>query len=347
MPIATKLLPVPSTYTRILLQRWPGFGAELLQGTGLNAAAVSLAPTISSAQQLQIFRNVAALAARERGADWALDFGHRLNVNSHGPLGEAALSAPSLGEGLEVLARFARVRAPFLEFHTQLSEESFLFQINSRLVPLGALELPLVEIVLQIAVSFTEAVLGRRVTEARILVGVPPPDHAACYVDYFPVRCEFNAGIHALVLPSALLAAVCPLHDDNSYRTALLRCREALDGLLGENDMATRVNDLLVAHFDRPRIRGEAGTLPALDSIANRLSVSPRTLIRRLAEQGTSFRQLLESRQREAACSMLSQARYSVSDIAIHLGYSDAANFGRAFRRQTGQSPGHYRRQSN
>lgn len=50
-----------------------------------------------------------ALANR---ADWALAFGQQLNINSHGPLGFGALSAPTLRDGLDMLGHFARIRAP-------------------------------------------------------------------------------------------------------------------------------------------------------------------------------------------------------------------------------------------
>ena len=84
------LLPVPATYTRVLLQRLAGAEERLLSGTGLAAATQPFPSEITVVQQLQVFRNAMSIAHR---ADWALEFGRLLNISSHGPLGFAALSA--------------------------------------------------------------------------------------------------------------------------------------------------------------------------------------------------------------------------------------------------------------
>jgi AraC-like DNA-binding protein len=72
--------------------------------------------------------------------------------------------------------------------------------------------------------------------------------------------------------------------------------------------------------------------------------VSPRTLKRKLADLGTGFSELLEEQQRERALMLLRSEQLSLEDVAARVGYSDVANFTRAFRRWTGLTPGAYRR---
>ena len=337
-------LPTPTTYTRLLLQRWPAQAAALLAGSGLPAELPPRLTSISVSQQLQVFRNAMQLAGR---SDWGLLFGRQLNINSHGPLGFAALSAPSLGEGLEVLAQFARIRAPYLAFSWRQEDNRFLLELNTRCYPLGELELPLSEIVMQVASSYVEAVVGQPVADTRLQMALPAPAHAELYASHFHVRCQFNAPRTAFSLPAGLAPLPCPLHDEKTYRAALIRCREALDGLLHPEDILTRAEHWLIAHFDQASSLGEPIRLPRLEQLAEALAVSPRTLIRRLGEQGSSFRTLCEQQQRELACRLLGDARYSASEIGHLLGYGDAANFGRAFRRLTGLSPGQYRRRKS
>jgi AraC-like DNA-binding protein len=74
--------------------------------------------------------------------------------------------------------------------------------------------------------------------------------------------------------------------------------------------------------------------------------VSPRTLNRRLSEQGTSYAELLDQARLAKAASMLTETDEKLLDISLMLGYENAANFSRAFRRWTGISPREYRRQS-
>ncbi|MFB7718542.1 helix-turn-helix domain-containing protein [Nocardia sp. NPDC056100] len=81
-----------------------------------------------------------------------------------------------------------------------------------------------------------------------------------------------------------------------------------------------------------------------LDDVAQRLSVSPRTLQRRLAEHGTSGRAEIESVRHDRAVRLLLDTELPVGSIAGQLGYSDHRAMGRAFRRWTGQTPDAYRR---
>jgi AraC-like DNA-binding protein len=72
--------------------------------------------------------------------------------------------------------------------------------------------------------------------------------------------------------------------------------------------------------------------------------VSPRTLRRRLREEGTSFRGLLDRIRFQAAEDRLRERTLSLAEIAAELGYANQANFARAFHRWTGESPSAYRR---
>jgi AraC-like DNA-binding protein len=334
-------LPTPSTYTRLLLQRWPEQAERLLAGTGLGEALPASTTHISAAQQLQIFRNVMALAGR---SDWGLIFGQQLNITSHGPLGFAALSAPTLGEGLDVLVQFARIRAPYIGFNASLQGNLLCLSVDTQRYALGELELPLIEVLMQIASSYVNAVMGHNASEVILQFACPAPPHVALYTQYFAGRCEFNAAATSFVIPAGLLRLPCPLHDEKTYRAALMRCREALNSLLHPKDILTRAEHWLMAHFDQLTTLGDPISQPRLDDLAATLALSPRTLIRRLDEHGTSFRTLCSAQQQKLACRLLNDARYSVGDIAILLGYSDAANFGRAFRQLTGVAPGQYRR---
>jgi AraC-like DNA-binding protein len=71
--------------------------------------------------------------------------------------------------------------------------------------------------------------------------------------------------------------------------------------------------------------------------------MSPRTLKRKLAACGTTYSDLLDELRQNRAVQLLGSDQLSIEAIADRLGYSDAANFGRAFRRWTGTTPGAYR----
>jgi AraC-like DNA-binding protein len=78
---------------------------------------------------------------------------------------------------------------------------------------------------------------------------------------------------------------------------------------------------------------------PNESDVASRLATSVRNLQRRLADESTSYKEVLDDTRRQLARSYLAEARYSISEIAYLLGFGAASSFTRAFRRWEGTSP--------
>jgi AraC-like DNA-binding protein len=82
---------------------------------------------------------------------------------------------------------------------------------------------------------------------------------------------------------------------------------------------------------------------PKLEQLAPRLRMSPRTLHRRLEQEGTNFRQVLAEVRRELAVRHLVERRFAIGEIAFLLGFSEVSAFHRAFKQWTGHAPHAYR----
>ncbi len=82
---------------------------------------------------------------------------------------------------------------------------------------------------------------------------------------------------------------------------------------------------------------------PSLSTAAKALGISARTFQRRLEENNLNYSQLVEQVRFEQASRLLQDPDNHVIDIAFDLGYGDAANFTRAFKRWTGVSPREFR----
>lgn len=115
-----------------------------------------------------------------------------------------------------------------------------------------------------------------------------------------------------------------PLHRPGPHAE---KCTTALDA-------ATRIAGLLIERIADPQL-----TLPAL---AAALRLSPRTLQRRLKYCGIDLRDLHDETRRGEALRLIMDSRYSATDIAYMIGYSDPAHFTRAFKRWTGQTPSRF-----
>jgi AraC-like DNA-binding protein len=137
-----------------------------------------------------------------------------------------------------------------------------------------------------------------------------------------------------LALPCALLAA--PLAQANVPLQKLLREHaESLLARLPSASLSARVVSLLSSQLSQ----GE----PDRAQLARALNLSERTLQRRLAEEGSSYQQLLNDSRRQLAEGYLRDGRLAATEIALLLGYSEPSVFFRAFRQWTGLTPGEYR----
>jgi len=85
----------------------------------------------------------------------------------------------------------------------------------------------------------------------------------------------------------------------------------------------------------------------SLPRAAEILGYPLRTFQRRVARSGTSFEEITDGRRRIRAAQLLNDAGLTISDVALALGYSDAAHFIRAFRRWYGVTPSLFRAASN
>jgi AraC-like DNA-binding protein len=81
------------------------------------------------------------------------------------------------------------------------------------------------------------------------------------------------------------------------------------------------------------------------DDIAAQLTMSGRSLQRKLQEQGSSFQKLYDAYRHQHSLQLLANTHLSLMDIALQLGFSESSTFYRAFKRWQGLTPGEYRQQ--
>ncbi|WP_431780579.1 AraC family transcriptional regulator [Streptomyces chumphonensis] len=182
---------------------------------------------------------------------------------------------------------------------------------------------------------FAGWLVRRRIALRRAEFAYPAPAHAAEYALLFGAPCVFGAPRTAIVFDRALLDEPV-LQDAEGLRTFL---RRAPVDVLARLDYAATVSARV------RRLLGHAlpGPLPTPEQIAARLSVSPQTLRRQLAAEGTSFQQVRDRLRRDHALAVLASGRVSIEALSRQLGFSEPSAFHRAFRRWTGATPRSYR----
>lgn len=183
-------------------------------------------------------------------------------------------------------------------------------------------------------VTMCRASYGQHLNPLRVTMQRHSPPDRGAYARLFRAPLEFSAPANALYFKRRAL--ITPLPTANAE-------------LARANDKV--VTDYL-ARFERGSIRRqvELKLLAQLSSghvsqqsVAKVLNLSPRSLQRRLREEGTSYKELLEQTRRDLAARYAKESQLSLGEITFLLGFSEPANFARAFKRWYGVTPTEYR----
>ncbi len=138
-------------------------------------------------------------------------------------------------------------------------------------------------------------------------------------------------------------------HNFISYRTADLNTRTAKADIGIHNFLMERVEEetkgmevsSIKIATDVSQLIQDAlpSGIPAIQQIGEYMGMSSRTLTRRLAENGMTFRTLVKQTQEKISKDLLQNTSHTISEIAFQTGFSEQSAFSRAFKRWTGQSP--------
>ncbi len=176
---------------------------------------------------------------------------------------------------------------------------------------------------------------GRGLALDAVRFPYPRPAHAADYGLIYTEQSSFGGAMLEATFDAALLDL--PVRRDDADLAAFL------EGAPGRITMLYR-RDRELARALRAIIAAALPRALGLEETARELHVSPRTLHRRLQEEGTSFRAIREALRRDLAEARLAKPGESVARVAAELGYSEPSAFFRAFQGWTGQSPSAWRR---
>jgi AraC-like DNA-binding protein len=178
---------------------------------------------------------------------------------------------------------------------------------------------------------------GRNLALDSVRFPFPRPPHAADYDLIYTEHSSFGAPRLEATFDAALLDLA--VRRDESDLAAFLEGAPGKITMLYRRDreLARNLRALLAAAL--PRAMG-------LDEAARELRLSPRTLHRRLADEGTCFRAIKDTLRRDLALARLAKPGGSVARVATELGYSEPSAFFRAFQGWTGEAPSAWRRRA-
>lgn len=320
---------------------------EMLQAHAIDIAAILQQAGLQPAQlqgdaalrQEQVEALVDAAFARSGRTDLGLLLGRSLKHSSHSIVGYAMLSSPTAGYALRLVARFFSLIMPSFRMRCRVTGEHMEIAYW-----------PVVSMSRQCLSFHLEAIGAATHWEARDLVqgdlprydlylSIPEPPHVAQYAAMHEARCHFGWDMQPglrMVMPAKVANEPLVMADPASLQMAEKRCAQLVQKAVAEHNVADWVYMMIMEASDG---------VPTLEDLAHTLNLSARTLDRYLKKEGRGFRELTNQARFEKACRLLVDTSLTVTQIAFELGYSDAANFSRAFRQQAACAPSDYRQQ--
>ncbi len=305
-----------------------------LEGTGIDPAALAdTQQEITGAQELALVRNLVEALAHVPGL--GLDAGLRYHLSAYGIWGFALLSSPTFRSAADVAVRYLDLSYAFTRFGLREERgELHVLMDNSGLPPaLG-----------QFLLERDFAALINAIRELRP-GGLPilgaqfafrRPAYADRYRELLGVEPRFDAAENSVWLDIAYVDAPLPQGNTVMARMCQEQCQQLLARRQVRTGMAGRVRDRLLQN---------PGEMPGIDTVAAEMHMAVRSLRRRLDEEGTTYRALVDEIRQALAEELLTTAKLKLEEVAMRLGYSEPAAFVHAFKRWKGVSPMAYRAQ--
>lgn len=327
-------LGMPAIYLHKLAELLRSIGLDerdLLLRVGLDPVQLKSADIRVSQAQASEFITRAIVESGEPGLGVML--ASELKLPLHGALGVAVMSSRTLQDALDLMTRYLTLRAPHLSVSRREYGDNMHYTILCDGDP-GPLLGFVMDSMLFGCAFMGEQLTGSAIKGARILRKGSEPSYFRRFRQRILLPVEYGATDDALVIPSAMLSAPIRFSDDQLAESSRAQCEDALKQLTGDAGFDCRVRRVIETSYPFP---------PKLARVAATLYVSERTLKRRLQEENASFQNLVDQVRLERAREFLTGTGMNLNQIADVLGYADAANFTRAFKRWTSVSPSQYR----
>jgi len=297
---------------------------DLLRHAGLPQGLLSQsAPQLDSGAYFRLWSSLDELMDVQ---DIALTIGQALTPDGFSPPLFAAYCSPNLRVALERLSIYKPLICPMT---MTLAEEGGLVSLTINMADHWELPTSFVLMEQVFLVHLARTATRKHLQPAKVILRHPPTALSA-YRSFFGVPVSTGADNRIVFRKEDTLIPFL------SVNNAMFEVFEpVLKKRLSELEQDASVTERVRASLAEMLASGQTG----IGDVAERLALSPRTLQRKLAREGTSFQAVLNRVRADVARIYLTRTRYSNAEIAFLLGYDDPNSFIRAFHGWTGLTP--------
>ncbi|SNR92253.1 AraC-like transcriptional regulator QhpR [Pseudomonas segetis] len=310
-----------------------------LDPSALLAEAKLPADVLESQESMISYRKFVNLlnisAQRSNDALFGLHYGLHQGISVFGPLIYLIRNARNVGDALRDLGNYFHLHMGAAEVRIEVQGNHVLLCYHTE--EQNLLGLPqAAELAISVGAQLMRTLLGTRWRPQGVLLQHAALANLNSYRRAWDVTPQFNSPYNAWLFDAKLLETPLSSADEELHKV-LQKHLDSLDELQ-VNELPSYVQQLLRNFLPNGRV--------TIEQVADYMMLSSRTLQRYLAEEQTSFQDLLDQTRQSLATRYLRDSSISLTQLAELLGYSELSAFSRAFQRWTGISPRQWKKQN-
>lgn len=318
-----------------------GISAETcLKDTGITSAMLADSHIeINPEQELKLIENLVDQQSdlqteQPLEESLAMEIGRHYHLTTYGIFGFAVSTSPNVRSAIEVGLSYLPLTFAFSQFRMSEDDNLGYMVVDADHIDEKVRRF-VVERDMTAMICMHREIFGQVMPLEGLEFQWQAPVNRERYLAIYPNQPGYQLNENRVIFNRLLLDLALPTANEQSRKILLAQCQDLLQKRHAENSVAIKVRNSILSRIDQGS---------DMESIANELCVSLRTLRRQLSTEGTSFRALMDEVRETLAVQMIEETALTMEQIAVRLGYSDTANFFHAFKRWTGYPPKHFRK---
>lgn len=308
--------------------------SHLLSGTGITAWELNDRNCkIHKTQIITFYRNVLALKI----PNISLLLGSSIKVNDYGLYGCTLLCCKELSSTLEFSIRYHNLVTKTVNMSLQANKNSDFscFRFEDLLFAHDLIEFN-IELQCAIVLSLVRECLDDdNFSFYELRLAFAKPQNYQLYEEHFQCPIRYGYSHNEFVLANNKLSLKTPRSNPFAMPLLLDQCDLVLKSVAAKNDFLMTINQWIAENMHKELCSEE---------LASYLCMTPRTLRRKLSEQGHSFRDIVRTLRCDAATKLILSTQLTIEDIGCSVGFNDVSNFRAAFKKWTGKTPSSLRK---
>lgn len=234
-----------------------------------------------------------------------------------------------ISNALQMITRYNKIFTRVFSVHSLETDDHAIMAVDTHLEHEAVIYFALSVFALFLDSYFLDVLKGAHLVK-RVELAIREPVGFSDVRDQFAFLLTFGHSQTRVYFNRELLDQRIKQADPQTIRLLTEMSERQLEEADSEMSFVGGVKTLLIDQIASP---------PKLDEAAKLLGISSRGLRRKLEQSGTTYHKVLNSVRLKMATKLLKETDTPVSTIAYQLGFGNASDFGRAFKKWSGQSP--------